>query len=235
MSTWKTLLLLYDRIDVVYNDRQYKRTHFEYAMTSQEIMEGMESFRQFPHLVENLTDGAATIECDAVRAAEPLASVSNVREHQFWPSPVDVRGELEKAMSARRFHSVLVYWPQHDFQSGISIPSYGWGWGMGPSPRSYHATYATVANASSRAWKIPMVGEVWLHEWLHGACAHFAKLGHRMPDGDADGADRHGYVRSPETGWTDYYRDLMIGSVISDGQPAGIPSTAWNTPFARGK
>ena len=39
-----------------------------------------------------------------------------------------------------------------------------------------------------------------------------------MPDGDADGADRHGYVRSPKTGWTDYYRDLMTCNVNEDGR-----------------
>ena len=129
------------------------------------------------------------------------------------------------------YDSVFVYWPQNQFQAGISIPSAGWGLGMGASDWSMGATYATVADAKSFAWNIPVKGEVWLHEWLHGVCAHFAQQGYQMPDGDADGADRHGYVRSPTTGWTGYYRDLMNGQVIEDGKAVGIPRSAWTMPI----
>ena len=70
-------------------------------------------------------------------------------------------------------------------------------------------------------------GEVWLHEWLHGVCAHFAQRGHVMPERDADGGELHGYVRSPTAGWTDYYRDLMSGKVLEGGKRLGIPGDAW--------
>ena len=103
---------------------------------------------------------------------------------------------------------------------------------MGASSWSKGATYATVANMHAWAWQLPLRGEVFLHEWLHGVCAHFAARGHSMPDGDADGADRHGYVRSPETGWTSYYRDLMHARVVEDGQPKGIPSSAGSVPLS---
>ena len=49
-----------------------------------------------------------------------------------------------------------------------------------------------------------------------------------MPHGDVDGADRHGYVRSLTTGWTDYYRNLMNGWVVEDRQHIGIPTAAWS-------
>ncbi len=67
--------------------------------------------------------------------------------------------------------------------------------------------------------------EVWLHEWLHGVCAHFRELGYPLPDGDADGGDRHGYVQSPETGWTNFYRDLMTGQ--GDGGMAWPGASRW--------
>ena len=53
-----------------------------------------------------------------------------------------------------------------------------------------------------------------LHEWLHGVCAYFAGLGYVMPDRDADGGARHGYIQSAVSGWTDYYRDLMTRNVL---------------------
>lgn len=98
---------------------------------------------------------------------------------------------------------------------------------MGASDWSNDATYATVANAPSFAWRIPMIGEVWLHEWLHGVCAYFRDFGHLMPSGDADGGSRHGYVQSKTTGWTDYYRDLMNGGVLDEGRSTGIQSDGW--------
>ena len=48
-----------------------------------------------------------------------------------------------------------------------------------------------------------------------------------MPDGDADGGGRHGYVHSETNGWSDYYRDLMNGHVLEDGERKGIASIAW--------
>lgn len=98
---------------------------------------------------------------------------------------------------------------------------------MGASEWSNGATYAVVANAPAQAWRGEAPGEVWLHEWLHGVCHHFASRGHVMPARDADGAEVHGYARSKAEGWTDYYRDLMSGNVVEDGRKLGIPLAAW--------
>jgi hypothetical protein len=89
---------------------------------------------------------------------------------------------------------------------------------MGASKWTNDATYAAIANAPSSAWRNEARGEVWLHEWLHGVCAHFAQRGHVMPERDADGGELHGYVRSPTAGWTEYYRDLMNGNVLGRGK-----------------
>ena len=227
MSIWKTLLLVYDRLDVTLPGQ----SRFEHSLTDRELRDGMESFRHFPALVDTLTAGAAKIECNVLRATRPLNSLTALGERGFWPSPDDTRPEFGRILSGDTYHSILVYWPQNHFQQGTSVPSGGWGLGMGASAWSQHATYATVANAPAWAWEIPLPGEVFLHEWLHGVCAHFARQGHRMPSGDADGADRHGYLRSPVTGWTDYYRDLMNAGVMEDGQPTGIPASAWSAPL----
>jgi hypothetical protein len=125
------------------------------------------------------------------------------------------------------YDSIFVFWPQNDSIAGTSISCRGWGLGMGASDWSNGATYAVVANAPSSAWRREAPGEVWLHEWLHGVCPHFASKGHPMPSGEADGAELHGYVRSPLKGWTEYYRELMTGNVLENGQRLGIPLTAW--------
>ena len=177
MRTWKTLLLVYDRIDISYQDRHHGCIRFKHTMTDQELRDGIKSFGQFPHLVENLTSGRATIKCDVVQAPKPLATLSQVRDHQYWPSPDDARSELMQFATLGKYQSILVYWPQHNFREGVSIPSDGWGYGMGASAWSNNATYATVANAHSWAWKIPLVGEVWLHEWLHGRLCRFCQTG----------------------------------------------------------
>jgi hypothetical protein len=71
------------------------------------------------------------------------------------------------------------------------------------------------------------VGEVWLHEWLHGACDHFARRGFEMPPHDADGGGSAGYQQSATDGWTAYYRDLMTGRVRVGDRRLGIPAEAW--------
>jgi hypothetical protein len=145
----------------------------------------------------------------------------------YWPSPTDTREEIDLLAAPGTCYSIFALWPQHNFRDGTSVQSAGWGLGMAASDWSNGATYATVANTESWRWQIPVVGEVWLHEWLHGVCAYFAGLGYVMPDGDADGGARHGYIQSPVSGWTDYYRDLMTGNVLEAAGTTGIPLDAW--------
>jgi len=226
MATWKTLLLVYRELDVGLRCGA-KTWRFHHSLGDEEIVDALSSFEGFPLLVQNLTSGAAIIQASIVQVARRLTSLSAREADEFWPSPNDTRPELDRLAPCGRFDSVFVFWAQHDLARGISVPGFAWGLGMAASDWSNGATYAAVANAPSFAWKSEARGEVWLHEWLHGVCHHFARRGHVMPERDADGGELHGYTRSAAHGWTDYYRDLMSGSVAKNGKHLGIPPAAW--------
>lgn len=229
MNTWRCVLIVYREIDLRLKRSFFRSRRFAHTLPQCEIDDAIDSFSCFPSLVSDLTSGAAEIHHDIVYSKNPLITLSRLGESGWWPSPGDTRRELEEIRTGERYDSVFILWPQNNLQSNESIESGGWGLGMRASPWSMNATYATVANADSSIWNIPVKGEVWLHEWLHGACAYFAERGYEMPDGDADGGDRHGYVQCPETGWTAFYRDLMNGRVVEKGKLLGIPSLAWRT------
>jgi hypothetical protein len=228
MKIWRSLLLVYQAIDVQIRNRAGNAQHFIHSLADPEVRDGVSSFQQFPTLVEELTSRRASVRYEIHRAERCLTSLTQMGEGMYWPSPTDVRKEIDRLASVGCFDSIFVLWPQNNLQAGTSIRSAGWGLGMGASDWSNHATYATVGNTESWIWQIPIVGEVWLHEWLHGVCAYFAGRGYLMPDGDADGGERHGYTQSPVSGWTDYYRDLMTGKVLEDGTLMGIPLEAWD-------
>jgi hypothetical protein len=220
----KAVLLIYRRIDFGHDSRG---SRFRKALSHIEVEDAIDSFRHFPELVTELTQGALVIECDMVSVERELSTLTPCGPDQYWPSPDDTRQELDRFVPPNGYNSVFVLWPQSDFAAGFSIPSAGWGLAIAAGPWSNWATYATVANARSATWKVPRIGEVWLHEWLHGVCAYYAKRGYPMPDGDADGGDRHGYEQSPDSGWTNYYRDLMSANVREKGRRLGIPLEAW--------
>jgi hypothetical protein len=227
MKIWRSLLLVYDTIDVLIRHRKGRSHRFTHSLPDPEVRDGVDSFQQFPKLVEELTSGKASVRYEIHRVERCLASLTQLGDDMYWPSPTDVREAIDRNAVAGSFDSLFVLWPQNNLQDGTSVRSAGWGLGMGASAWSNDATYATVGNAAWWIWQIPVVGEVWLHEWLHGVCAYFATRGYIMPDGDADGGGRHGYTQSPVCGWTDYYRDLMTGKVFEDGKATGIPLEAW--------
>jgi hypothetical protein len=198
-----------------------------HQLSGEEIAEAENSFRHFPLLVSELTDGRASVEYTVHHIDRALDTLTQMPNGNLWPWADDTRAELDAFAAPGTVDSIFVFWPQHDLVHQRSIPSYGWGYGTGASADTNGATYATVANARAEIWRLPRIGEVWLHEWLHGVCHHFAQRGHVMPDGDADGGDRHGYVHSPTNGWSDYYRDLMNGRVAESGECKGIASVAW--------
>jgi hypothetical protein len=220
----KALLLIYRRIDFL---AESQRTRFVHELGDAEVEDAIESFRQFPELVTELTDRSVFIEAQTLFAERTLATLTTTGPDQYWPSPDDTRPELDTLAPLHQYDSVFVLWPQNNLTTGSSILSAGWGLAIAAGPGSNWATYATVANARSATWKVPRLGEVWLHEWLHGVCAFFAEQGYPMPAGDADGGGSHGYKQSPAWGWSDYYHDLMTGNVLENGRRLGIPLQAW--------
>jgi hypothetical protein len=230
MNRWRAVLLIYDAIDVRFRDQSGRAQSFRHTLTETEVSDGVGSFEQFPSLVEELTSGQARIQFEIHRVERSLTSLTHMSDGMYWPSPTDTWQEIDRSVVRDGYDSIFVLWPQRDLSGGTSVRSAGWGLGMAGSAWSNGATYATVGNAESWIWQIPVVGEVWLHEWLHGVCAYFAELGYPMPDGDADGGGRHGYTQSRVSGWTEYYRALMTGNVIEEGKGKGIPLAAWASP-----
>jgi hypothetical protein len=229
MTLWKSLFLIYSSIDVRYPYQGKRSKRFIHALSEQEMQDAADSFAQFPALVQEFTSGRAGIECQIHSVERQLTSVTQIGQGMFWPSPDDTREEIDRLAPAGRYDSIFVLWPQRNLAADLSIPSGGWGLAIAASGWSNEATYAAVANTESWRWQIPVIGEVWLHEWLHGVCAFFASKGYLMPDGDADGGARHGYNQSPVSGWTDYYRDLMSGNVLENSKRTGIPLDAWQS------
>jgi hypothetical protein len=226
-NPWKALLLAYPRIDVRVGRGWFGGKRFIHELPEAELQDALHSFRAFPALAGELSNGEATVTAEIAIVEEPLRTVTSTGGQQFWPSPDDTRKELNRYAPAGQFDSLFVFWPNTNLQSGANVPCAGWGLGSGPRDGTYGATYAVVGNAQSRAWEIPIVGEVWLHEWLHGVCRIFAEKGYAMPEYDADGGGSHGYVQSPTTGWTSFYRDLMTGQVLEDDERKGITIEAW--------
>lgn len=227
MTVWKAILLVYESISVAYPAGWWRSRQFACTLSQDEINDGVSSFQHFSSLVKDLSNGEAEVSYEIVYADRCLDSLTSMGGGKFWPSPDDTRQELDYFAPAGKYDSVFVLWPQTNLKVGRRIPSGGWGLGMRASDWSNGATYATVANAHSSVWNVPAVGEVWLHEWLHGVCHHFEQKGYVMPSGDADGGSRHGYIQSATTGWTEYYRDLMTGRVLEDGVHLGITAEAW--------
>jgi hypothetical protein len=228
MTIWRSLLLIYDSIDVQLRSRSGKPESFVHSLTDAEVRDGIRSFQKFPSLAEELTFRRASVRYEILKVDRCLTTLTPMSDGMYWPSPDDTRGEIDRLAMPASYESIFVLWPQHNLKSGLSVQSAGWGLGMAATAWSNNATYASVGNAESWIWQIPVVGEVWLHEWLHGVCAHFAGQGYLMPEGDADGGARHGYTQSRVTGWTDYYRDLMTGNVLEAGALKGIPLEAWD-------
>jgi len=230
VNTTRAVLFVYRELDVKLRAGTWWRRRFHHRAGEQELEDALHSFRGLPALVEDLTSGAASMVYRIVEVERPLTSLTRETPVRFWPSPRDTKPELEEFAPVGTCDSIFVWWPQRDDARKSAVPCDAWGLGMAASQWSNGATYAAVANAPSSAWKNEARGEVWLHEWLQGVWAGFAARGFRMPTCDDDGAELHGYTRSPTHGWTEYYRDLMSGRVADGGAMTGIPLTAWNEP-----
>ncbi|HSR24107.1 MAG TPA: hypothetical protein VLW53_11185 [Candidatus Eisenbacteria bacterium] len=221
MVTWRALLLVYRSIDLPGD--------FRHTLGDEEVAAGLDSFSRFPELAAELSGGEVEVVVEVAHVRRALGSLTPMGDGMRWPSPDDTRPELTRLAPPGARDSLFALWPQRDLATGAHVPTGGWGLAIRGTEWSNGATYATVANADAAAWARPVVGEVWLHEWLHGVCDHFARRGYEMPPRDADGGDAAGYVQSPTDGWCAYYRDLMTARVSVGGRLLGIAPAAWRT------
>ncbi len=226
LPEWHVLCMVFRNIDVEYVIASGRR-HMRYVMRPDEIEKAEWSFRHFPLLAKECSCGLANVIFDIVHIDRPIHSLSPLDNYTYWVSPSDVHVELDIYAPPGTYDSIFVYWPQNNFYDNLQIPSPGWGLAIGPGHIPGGATYCSIANATSYNWDIPLVGEVWLHEWLHGICDFFQSKGFTMPLSNADGGGSHGYKQSPVTGWCRYYRDLMTGRVKENGRLTGIKPEAW--------
>ncbi|HTX44268.1 MAG TPA: hypothetical protein VMC61_06020 [Methanocella sp.] len=225
LPPWRVLCLAFKDIDVEFLNEYGRSQRFKYSLRPEEAEKALWSFRQFPPLAKEFSRGMARISYHVEHAERPLTSLSPVGCPAYWPAPPDVFPELLR--HAPLYDSIFVLWPQSDVLNDNRIPSPGWGLAIGPGHIPGGATYCSIANAPGYCWDVPLAGEVWLHEWLHGICDFFESKGFTMPECNADGGGLHGYTQSPVTGWCQYYEDLMTGQVLENGRRTGITPEAW--------
>ena len=199
----------------------------EYALPSGEIQKAEWSFGHYPPLARECSGGLADITSDIVYVDRPISSLTSLDYGSYWVSPSDVGREIRIYAPPGAYDSIFVHWPQSDLKNKARVPSPGWGLAVGPGYIAGGATYCTIANAPDNSWDVPLAGEVWLHEWLHGVCDFYESKGFPMPERNADGGGLHGYVQSPVIGWGAYYKDLMTGQVKEKGRLTGITPRAW--------
>ena len=227
MHVWKVLLLIYHNTNVTYIDSDGTNRHLYTSLSDAEMLKAQWAFQQYTSIANDFSSQEALVDYDIVHITRPITSISYLGDAGYWVSPSDVMVELDQYAQPGSYDSVFVHWAQCNPDFSQCVPSRGWGRAYRATDWSHGATYATVANAPDWAWKTQTVGEIWLHEWLHGVCSYYADLGYTMPEGDADGASSHGYLWSSITGWGEYYRDLMTGRVLENGELTGIPAEAW--------
>src|SRR5437899_2592185 len=144
MKFWRSLLIVYRELDVHLPVRRGSveprrlrsseaQTHFHHVATERELADGIDSFRGFPQLARELTNGTAVIEYEIVRPDHALTSLTRESSSRFWPSPDDIRSDLDEFARPGKYNSILVFWPQRDLKNGTGVPCDAWGLAMGAS------------------------------------------------------------------------------------------------------
>src|SRR5207249_8826711 len=118
------------------------QTHFHHVASERELADALDSFRGFPQLARELTNGATGIEYEIVRPDHALTSLTRDSSSRFWPSPDDTRSDLDEIAPRGKYDSIFVFWPQRNLKNGKEVPCDASGLAMGASESTNVATYA---------------------------------------------------------------------------------------------
>lgn len=226
---WKALLIIVKEVDAVLNGTTYKG-----LLTPTEIADAEKAITLFPSVISSITKGNATLVFPNKNIlVNKLSNISYVNGSDVWPDANNI------------FNAIISQgdnWEWGIYDSVFVVhPLPGGGWGSFDPTSNRGSTYATI-NAKA-GWMLTCNGEVFLHEWLHGACGFFRQMGYTMPKKldtsvvpnvtrkDADCAGVLGYVKDGSGCWKPYYIALMTNSVVdlnSGNKPmGGVPIDDW--------
>ena len=127
MTSWKLLLLIYSRINVRVRSDGWLPKRFKHALSDDEVQDAIDSFEQFPTLVEEFTAGRAGIEYQIDQIERSLTSLTPMGKGMYWPSPDDTREEIHRIAPPGSYDSLFILWPQQNLQDGPLLRSGGWG------------------------------------------------------------------------------------------------------------
>src|SRR6476646_9371125 len=113
MKIWRSLLLVYDAIDVQIRNRSGSPQRFIHSLTDPEVRAAVSAFQQFPTLVEELTARKAGLRYELHRVERCLTSLTEMGKGMYWPSPTDVRVEIDRLATVGSYDSLFVLWPQN--------------------------------------------------------------------------------------------------------------------------
>jgi hypothetical protein len=218
---WKAILIIIKEIDAALDGKTFKA-----RLSGNEINSAQNGAKLFSQQVSLLTSGNASLgfpdQPIEINKLNRVVYVDGDSNKGVWPEPEDIYAAIVSQgvpWQWGNYDSIFVVYP-------ILDPQRQGGWGRFNPSKDYGATYGAI-NASE-AELVKCNGEVFLHEWLHGACGFFNSIGNPMPTGDADGAGSHGYPKDSNGCFIGYYKDLMKCNVPEHNKKLGVPLSEWN-------
>ena len=220
-SIYNHLLLVYPNTDVTYSENGVQKT-FKGSMSEDLKNTVIMAFKNLPNLILDGSAGVVHSTYKIIVISTPIEKVDKLGDY-YWVSSQDIKSDLTLYAPEGKYDSVHVIW-----YSG-PLKTY-WGLG-GVLINNGKSTFSSIIAGQAWWWTDAggKLGEVILHEWLHGVCRFYRERGYPMPVGDADGGESHGYTWSRTDGWMPYYRDLMQGKVWEPtlSEYTGITKEAW--------
>jgi len=226
---WKSLLVIYPKTNVLYK-KDGKQYRYKGELTTDEIEAVLNSYYHFKGLVEDVLDDDVEMKLKSIVIKDRVITKiteekpkGNKKDYTYKFTIDDAWDDIKEYVEGNHYDSIFIHWKKGD------IPARGWGLGSLKKKDKERFTFATLTEAPVSSWQRPTVGEPFLHEWLHGVSRFYdKKIGVKLPDRNADGAEIYGYERDPKAGWMDYYRDLMTEQVVDEnGEKLGIPKRVW--------
>jgi hypothetical protein len=239
MTVFKALAVIFDNVDVTINGKHITDSIPNPTATNSKKNEAKNGLKKFQNYLPTLNPNISisiTVD-DTPKTLKNLNLIKNGTLDSPFLEPAD----FEKAMQAAS-PGFSLSWGQYDTifiivpANNPGLLAQGWsvnGWGKYEPDKMKGAAIAFIPTTYNME---EFEGQVFLHEWLHGVCHFYKKMGwtDKISSGDADDSGVFGYTKTTANGDLDYYKDLMTAQLKNkklSGQPLaatpGITNTLW--------
>ena len=231
-NNWNVALFMIENVDLNLDlNGNGNTTKYSFSMSAKDIISLENSINRLPDTIKEFSKNKMSMTYDVIRIKEPLTNISYNEANEYYVSPHDVTGLIDKYLEKEEYDYIYVAVRLGDLSKSRTVLVHDW---IGLGGMDYYGVgFANIRLPDSEDSHIYNVGlntfaeEVFLHEFLHTLERNEKEYGNKNIV-ELHAYKDYGYKEN--TGLKEWYKVYMQNNINNaNGKKGGLTANIYTS------